>query len=155
MTRVQKSHGFRMIGYCLMTAAGHCDARLMLVLGHPTPPVMRTLFQPRLCPVVLARNVRTLPVCRPPVFSGSARDGGYIFVPTLGMPTPPLVHVEPTMTTSSPTLYKDAVQIEQILVEGLRRSRCPPAHTPIAGPVMVCNSSTLPIFLSYLYHAFD
>ena len=91
----------------------------------------------------------------PTVFSGFAHDDGCIFVPTPGMPTPPLVHVEPTMTTSSPTLYKDAVQIEQILVEGLRRSRCPPAHTPIAGPVMVCNSSTLPIFLSYLYYAFD
>ena len=39
----------------------------------------------------------------PPVFSGSAHDGGCIFVPTPGMPTPPLVHVEPTMPTSSPT----------------------------------------------------
>ena len=35
----------------------------------------------------------------PPVFSGSAHDGGCIFVPTPGMPTPPLVHVEPTMPT--------------------------------------------------------
>ena len=38
-----------------------------------------------------------------PVFSGSAHDGGCIFVPTPGMPTPPLVYVEATMSTSSPT----------------------------------------------------
>ncbi|KAK9993323.1 hypothetical protein SO802_023026 [Lithocarpus litseifolius] len=62
MSQVQKSHGLRVIGYCLTMAAGHHDARLMLVLDHPTPPVMRTLFQPRLCPMVLARTVRTLPV---------------------------------------------------------------------------------------------
>ena len=35
----------------------------------------------------------------PPIFSGSAHDGGCIFVPTPGMPTLPLVHVEPTMPT--------------------------------------------------------
>ena len=72
----------------------------------------------------------------PPVFSGSAYDGGCIFVPTPGMPTLPLVHMEPTMPTSSPTPHKEAVQIEQILIEdiepvvGLRRSRCPLAHAP-------------------------
>ena len=65
MTWVQKSHGLTLIGYCLMTTAGHRDARLMLVLGHPTPPVMRTLFQPRLRLVVLARTMRTFLVCRP------------------------------------------------------------------------------------------
>ena len=73
------------------------------------------------------------------VFSGSAHDGGCIFVPTPGMPTPPLVHMEPIMPTSSPTPHKEAVQIEQILaedikpVEGLRRSRHPPTHTPNCG----------------------
>ena len=66
MTRVQKSHGLAlMIGYCLMMAAGHRDARLALVLGHPIASVMRALFQPRLHPMVLARTMRTLPVCRP------------------------------------------------------------------------------------------
>ena len=65
MTRVQKSNGLRVIEYCLTTVAGHYDARLMLVLGHPTSPVMRTLFQPKLCPVVLAWAMRTLVVCRP------------------------------------------------------------------------------------------
>ena len=75
----------------------------------------------------------------PPVFSGSAQDGGCIFVPTPGMPTPPLVHVEPTMSTSSPTPHKEAAQIEQILVEdiepvvGLRRSQRPLAHAPNCG----------------------
>ena len=79
------------------------------------------------------------PRMSPPVFSGSAYDGGCIFVPTPGMPTPPLVHVEPTMPTSSPTPHEEAVQIEQIPVEdiepvvGLRRSRRPPRHAPNCG----------------------
>ena len=74
-----------------------------------------------------------------PVFSGSAHDGGCIFVPTPSMPTPPLVHVEPTMSTSSPTPHKEAAQIEQILAEdiepvvGLRRSQRPLAHAPNCG----------------------
>ena len=44
------------------------------------------------------------------------------------------MHVEPTMSTSSPTPHEEAVQIEQIPVEdiepvvGLRRSRRPPAY---------------------------
>ena len=55
------------------------------------------------------------------------------------MPTPPLVHVEPIMSTSSPTPHEEAVQLEQIPVEdtelvvGLRRSRRPPAHAPDCG----------------------
>ena len=65
MTWVQKSHGLTLIGYCLTTTAGHRDAPLILVLGHPTPPVMRTLFQPRLWLAVLAQTMRTLLVCRP------------------------------------------------------------------------------------------
>ena len=74
-----------------------------------------------------------------PIFSGSAHDGGCIFVPTPSMPTPPLVHVEPTMSTSSPTPHEEAVQIKQIPVEdiepvvGLRRSRHPPMHAPNYG----------------------
>ena len=70
----------------------------------------------------------------PPVFSGSAHDGGCIFVPTPGMPTPPLVHVDPTMSAPSQTPHEKAVQIEQIpvedieSVEALRRSRHPRAH---------------------------
>ena len=68
------------------------------------------------------------PRMSPPVFSGFAHDGGCIFVPTPSMPTPTLVHVEPTMSTSSRTPHKEAVQIEQIPakaiepVEGLQRS---------------------------------
>ena len=79
------------------------------------------------------------PRISPPVFSGSAHDGGCIFVPTPGMPTPPLVHVEPTMSISSPIPHEEAVQIEQIpakdteLVVGLRRSRRPPTHAPDYG----------------------
>ena len=66
MTRVQKSHGLAlMIGYCLMMATGHRDARLALVLGHPIASVMRALFQPKLHPIVLAQTMRTLLVCRP------------------------------------------------------------------------------------------
>ena len=52
------------------------------------------------------------PHMSPPVFSGSAYDGGCIFVLTLGMPTPPLVHVEPTMSSSSSTPHEEAIQIE-------------------------------------------
>nr|POE44604.1 hypothetical protein CFP56_78186 [Quercus suber] len=79
------------------------------------------------------------PRMSPPVFSGSAHDGGCIFVPTPGMPTPPLVHAEPTIGPSPPTPQEEAVQIEQIPgediqpVEGLRRSRRPPAHAPDCG----------------------
>ena len=43
------------------------------------------------------------PRMSPPVFSGSGHDGGCIFVPIAGMPTPPLVHVDPTMLASSQT----------------------------------------------------
>ncbi|KAL0002118.1 hypothetical protein SO802_015899 [Lithocarpus litseifolius] len=45
----------------------------------------------------------------PLVFSGSAHDGGCIFVPTPGIPTPPLVHVEPTMGPSSLNPHEEAV----------------------------------------------
>ena len=55
----------------------------------------------------------------PLVFSGFAHDGGCIFVPTLGMPTPLLVHVEPTMATSTTTSHKEVVQIEQMLAEAI------------------------------------
>uniref|UniRef100_A0A7N2RAV2 Uncharacterized protein n=1 Tax=Quercus lobata TaxID=97700 RepID=A0A7N2RAV2_QUELO len=54
-----------------------------------------------------------LPRMSPPVFSGSAHDGGCIFVPTLGMPTPPLVHVDPTMLASSQTPHGEAVRLDQ------------------------------------------
>nr|POE82579.1 isoform 2 of methylsterol monooxygenase 2-2 [Quercus suber] len=90
------------------------------------------------------------PHMSPPVFSGSAHDGGCIFVPTPGMPIPPLVHVEPTMATSSPTPHEDAIQIEQISVEdiepveGLWRSRHPPTHAPNCGTgdALQCYSSS-------------
>ena len=59
------------------------------------------------------------PRMSPPVFSGSVHDGGCVFVPTPGMPTPPLVHVEPTMSTSSPTPHEEVVQIEQIPTEDI------------------------------------
>ena len=74
------------------------------------------------------------PCMSPLVFKGSTHDGGCIIVPTPGMPTPPLMHVEPTMSTSSPTSHEEDVQIEQILVEdielvvGLRRLRRPPTY---------------------------
>ena len=74
------------------------------------------------------------PHMSPPIFSGSAHDGRCIFVPTPGMPTPSVVHVDPTMATSSPTPHEEAVQIEEIPAEdiepeeGLRRSRRTPTH---------------------------
>ena len=57
-------------------------------------------------------NYEDPPHMSPPFFSGSAHDGGCIFVPIPSMPTPPLVHVEPTMSTSSPTPHEEPVQIE-------------------------------------------
>ena len=84
-------------------------------------------------------NYEDPPRMSPPVFSGSAYDGGCIFVPTPGVPTPPLVHVDPTMLASSQTPHGEAVQIEQIPAEdiesmvGLRRSRRPLAHAPNCG----------------------
>ena len=65
MSRVQKRHGLALIGYCLMTTAGHRDARLAMVLGHPIASIIRALFQPTLHPMVLARTLRALLVCRP------------------------------------------------------------------------------------------
>ena len=65
MSRVQKRHGFALIGYCMMTTAGHCDARLAMVLGHPIASIIRALFQPTLHPMVLARTMRALLVCCP------------------------------------------------------------------------------------------
>ena len=76
------------------------------------------------------------PRMSPPVFSGSDHNGGCPFVPTPSMPSPPLVHVEPTMATSSPTPHEQVVQIEQIpaedieSVKGLRRLQRLPGHAP-------------------------
>ena len=114
------------------------------------------------------------PRMSPAVFSGSAHDGGCIFVPTPGMPTPPLVHVDPTMSASSATPHEDAVQIEQIPaediepvqieqipaediapVEGLRRSRRPPAHAPSCGTGDGMYFVYTSHLLTYLYCAFD
>ena len=109
------------------------------------------------------------PRMSPPVFSGSAHDGGCIFVPTPGMPTPPLVHVDPSMATSSPTLAwrlhlqprtKRLYRLSRYRLRTFSRWRVCGDHDallrmlPITGPVMVCTSSTLPILLCYLYYAF-
>ena len=95
----------------------------------------------------------------PPIFSGSTYDGGCIFVPIPGMATPPLVHADPTMATSSPTpppmkrLYRlSRYQLRTLSWWKVYGDRDALVHMlPIAGPVMVCTSATLPIFLSYLY----
>ena len=101
------------------------------------------------------------PHMSPPVFSGSTYDGGCLFVPTPSMATPPLVHVDPTMATSSPTPpphpTKRLYRLSRYQLRTLCRWRvCGDRDAlvrmlPIVGPVMVCTSSTLPIFLSYLY----
>ena len=44
ITRVQKSHGLALTGFCLMMATRHHDACLALVLDHPIASVMRALF---------------------------------------------------------------------------------------------------------------
>ncbi|KAL4619786.1 hypothetical protein ACB092_06G105300 [Castanea dentata] len=75
----------------------------------------------------------------PLLFSGSAHDGGYIFVPTLGQPTPPVVQAKPTQDPSLPNLDEPTAQIEQIRSEniepahGLRRSLRTNIHPPSCG----------------------
>nr|POE71635.1 hypothetical protein CFP56_48967 [Quercus suber] len=75
----------------------------------------------------------------PPLFSGSAHDGGCIFVPTPGRPTPPVVQAEPTQDPSLPNPDEPAAQIEQIQSEniepihGFRRSLRIDIHPPGCG----------------------
>nr|POE96377.1 hypothetical protein CFP56_53950 [Quercus suber] len=75
----------------------------------------------------------------PPLFNGSAHEGGCIFVPTLGRLTPPVVQAEPTQEPSLPNPNEPAAQIEQIRseniepVHGLRRSLCTDIHPPGCG----------------------
>ena len=72
----------------------------------------------------------------PLLFSGSAHDGGCIFVPTPSRPSPPIVQAEPTQDPSLPNPDKLAAQIEQIRseniepVHGLRRSLRIGVHPP-------------------------
>uniref|UniRef100_A0A7N2N0E0 Uncharacterized protein n=1 Tax=Quercus lobata TaxID=97700 RepID=A0A7N2N0E0_QUELO len=72
----------------------------------------------------------------PPLFIGSAHDGGCIFVPTPGQPTPPIVQAEPTQDPSLPNPDESTTQIKQIqsenivLVHGLRRSLRTNIHPP-------------------------
>ncbi|KAK7823317.1 serine/threonine-protein phosphatase 7 long form like protein [Quercus suber] len=47
----------------------------------------------------------------PPLFSGSAHEGGCIFVPTPGLPTPPVVQAKPTQEPSLSNLDEPAAQI--------------------------------------------
>uniref|UniRef100_A0A7N2RFI8 Uncharacterized protein n=1 Tax=Quercus lobata TaxID=97700 RepID=A0A7N2RFI8_QUELO len=75
----------------------------------------------------------------PPLFADSAHDGGCIFVPTPGRPTPPIVQAEPTQDPSLPNPEEPAAQIEQIQgenivsVHGLRRSLRTDIHPPGCG----------------------
>ncbi|KAL0006509.1 hypothetical protein SO802_014070 [Lithocarpus litseifolius] len=87
------------------------------------------------------------PRMSPPIFNGSTHDGVCIFVPTPGMPTPPLVHVNPTMATSSPTPTKRLYRLSRYRLRTLSRWRvCRDRDAlvcmlPIAGPVMVTGIS--------------
>ena len=75
----------------------------------------------------------------PPLFSGSTHEGGCIFVPTPGRPTPPVVQAEPTQEPPLPNPYEPAAQIEQIRSEniepvyGLQRSLRTDIHPPDCG----------------------
>ena len=72
----------------------------------------------------------------PPLFSGSAHKGGYIFVPTPSRLTPPVVQANPTQEPSLPNPDKPTAQIDQIRseniepVHGLRRSLRTDIHPP-------------------------
>nr|POE71205.1 hypothetical protein CFP56_29037 [Quercus suber] len=55
----------------------------------------------------------------PSLFSSSAHEGGCIFVPTLGRPTPLVVQAEPTQEPSLPNPDEPAAQIEQIWSENI------------------------------------
>nr|POE76726.1 hypothetical protein CFP56_76677 [Quercus suber] len=72
----------------------------------------------------------------PPLLSGSTHEGGCIFIPTPGRPTPLVVQVEPTQEPSLPNPDEPAAQIDQKrsenieLVHGLRRSLRTNIHPP-------------------------
>ena len=159
MNWVQKSHGLALIRYCLTTMAGNRNARL--VLGHPTPLVMRTLFQPRLWPVVLARTKRTLPVCRPQFLVDLPKMVDAYLSPHQACPphlqcmwSPPCqLHLQPPTKRLHKLSRYWLRTLSRWWVCGDRNALL--RMLPIAGLVMVCTSSTFPIFLSYLYYAFD
>ncbi|KAL0000067.1 hypothetical protein SO802_019669 [Lithocarpus litseifolius] len=75
----------------------------------------------------------------PPLVSGSAYDGGCIFVPTPSRTTPPIVQPEPTQEPSLPNPDEPAAQIELIGSENieretvLRRSLRTDIHPPGCG----------------------
>ena len=75
----------------------------------------------------------------PQLVSDSTHEGGCIFVPTPGRPTPPVVQPEPTQEPSLPNPNELATQIEQIgsenieRVHGLRRSLRINIHPPSCG----------------------
>lgn len=116
-SQLQRNQRERVLVTCMLMASRHCDACLTLMLGHPTLLAMRTHCHPNVRPpVMIVRNTHPilmptslLPTCMsPPLFTGSAHEGGCIFVPTPSRPTPPLVHVEPTQEPSLPNPYKQA-----------------------------------------------
>ena len=55
----------------------------------------------------------------PPLLGGSTHDGGFIFVPIPGRPTPPVDQAKPTQDPSLPNPEKLAAQIEWIQSENI------------------------------------
>nr|POE61374.1 hypothetical protein CFP56_40979 [Quercus suber] len=107
--------------------------------GLPTPAVVQA--EPTQEPSLPNPDEPTaqIPPLSPPLFSGSAHEGGCIFVPTPGVPTPPVVQAEPTQEPSLPNPDQPAAQIEEIRseniepVHGLRRSLRTDIHPPGCG----------------------
>nr|POF03394.1 hypothetical protein CFP56_60583 [Quercus suber] len=117
---------WRVTGACTWMVPGHRDVRLTMLPSHPTPGHVDSAEHTS-CAQAGPRSPPPTQLS-PPLFSGFAHDGGYIFVPTLGWPTPPVVQAKPTLDHSLPNPDEPTTQIEQIQseniepVHGLRRS---------------------------------
>ena len=129
---------WRATGACTWMVSSHRDARLMLLPSHPTPPGHDNSAEHTSCAKAGPQSPPPTQLS-PPLFGGSTHDGGCIFVPTPGQPTPPIVQAEPTQDPSLPNPDEPATQIEQIQseniepVHGLRRSLRTDIHTPGCG----------------------
>nr|POF23695.1 hypothetical protein CFP56_67906 [Quercus suber] len=74
------------------------------------------------------------PRCTSSAGAGPSHNAGHSspdYVPR--HPTPPLVHVDPTMLASSPTPHEEIPAEDIEPMKGLRRSRRPLAHAPSCG----------------------
>nr|POE96374.1 myosin-11 [Quercus suber] len=140
---VQMMRRWRPIETRTWMASGHCDARRVATaqashpVGHDDSAKHTSHAQ--------AHPRSPLPtLLSPPLFSGSTHEGGCIFVPTPGRPTPPVVQVKPTQEPSLPNPDEPAAQIEQIRSEILSRSMGCEDHSALTYIPLVTGLVTAP-----------